>query len=189
MTWFVLIVLAAAILIAAIALWAMFNRLVGLRNRVKESWSDVDVALKRRYNLIPNLVETVRGYAKHERDVLQLVIEARTRAVASTGRPSEQAKDENALVLALNRCAAVIERYPELKANAQFLKLQEELIESEDRIQAARRFYNGNVRDYQIARESFPNNIVARKFHFAPADFFEVESSAIRQAPQVAGRL
>jgi LemA protein len=179
----VVIGLVVGLPIAILAL--MYNHLVGLRNRVTESWSNVDTELKRRYDLIPNLIETVKGYAKHEREVLERVTEARARAVASTGRPASQAADENALVATMKSLFAVVEGYPDLKANRSFLALQEELTDTEDRIQAARRFYNGNVRDYNNSCQSVPTNIIAGMFKFQQADFFEIESIAMRQAPKV----
>jgi LemA protein len=179
----VIIGLVVGLPIAILAL--MYNHLVGLRNRVTESWSNVDTELKRRYDLIPNLVETVKGYAAHERETLQRVTEARARAVASTGRPASQAADENALIETIKSLFAVVERYPDLKASRSFLALQEELTDTEDRIQAARRFYNGNVRDYNNSCQSVPTNIIAGMFRFQQADFFEIEAIAMRQAPKV----
>lgn len=164
---------------------ATYNALVRLRQHVGESWSGIDTELKRRYNLIPNLVETVRGYAAHERSVLEEVTRARAQAVASTGSASSQARDENQLVHALRHLFAVVENYPDLKAGDHFLRLQRELVNTEDRIQAARRFYNGNVRDLNNRVEMFPSSIVASVFGFGKADFFEVERCEIRQAPQV----
>ena len=164
---------------------AVYNGLVRLRQHCRESWSGVDTELKRRYDLIPNLVETVKGYAAHERETLQRVIEARARAVASTGRPSSQAADENALVETIKSLFAVVESYPDLKASANFLKLQEELVDTEDRIQAARRFYNANVRDLNTRVAVVPSNLIAGLFGFRQAEFFEVEDSRVRQAPAV----
>ena len=161
-----------------------YNTLVRLRQHVRESWSAIDTELKRRYDLIPNLVETVRGYASHERETLEAVIEARTTAVASTGSPEQQALDENVLVGALRQLFAVVEAYPELKANQTFLRLQNELTVTEDRIQAARRFYNGNVRDLNTRIEVFPSNLIASTFGFRPETFFEIDD-AERAVPQV----
>ena len=161
-----------------------YNGLVRLRQHVRESWSDIDTELKRRYNLIPNLVETVKGYAAHERETLQAVIEARARAVASTGSPAEQARDENALVATLRQLFAVVEGYPQLKANENFLRLQTELVNTEDRIQAARRFYNGNVRDLNTRVEVFPSNLVAAMFSIGKEEFFEIADAA-RAVPEV----
>ncbi len=161
-----------------------YNQLVRLRQHVHESWSAIDTELKRRYDLVPNLVETVKGYAAHERETLQAVIEARNRAVASTGSAAEQARDENVLVGALRQLFAVVEAYPELKANRNFLQLQEGLTITEDRIQAARRFYNANVRDVNTRIEVFPSNLIASMFGFQPASFFEIDD-AERSVPQV----
>jgi LemA protein len=164
---------------------ALYNRLVGLRNLVRESWANVDTELKRRYDLIPNLVETVRGYATHERGVLEEVARARAAAVASTGRPASQAVDENNLVHSLKSLFAVAENYPQLRANQNFLKLQQALVDTEDRIQAARRFYNANVRDFNTRCQTLPSNLIAGIFGFTPADFFEIEAAIERQAPAV----
>jgi LemA protein len=168
-------------------IWAVatYNTLVRLRLQVKESWSGIDTELKRRYDLIPNLVETVKGYAAHERNVLEGVVQARSRAVASTGSPLSQAKDENVLVGALRQLFAVVENYPNLKANENFLKLQEELANTEDRIQAARRFYNANVRDLNTRIGVFPSNLIAGMFAFQPGEFFEVEDSRVRAPVKV----
>jgi len=173
------------ILIVVLVIIGMYNSLVRGRNHVTESWSGIDTELKRRYDLIPNLVETVKGYAKHEREVLERVVEARTRAVASTGSPASQAQDENVLVGALKQLFAVAEAYPDLKASQNFLALQNQLTETENRIQASRRFYNANVRDYNNRCQMFPTNLMASMFHFQPAEFFEVESALQREAPKV----
>jgi LemA protein len=171
----------------AVLLWVIlaYNALVRLRQHVRESWSGIDTELKRRYDLIPNLVETVQGYAAHEREVLQAVTDARSRAAASNGDPDSQARDEKQLVASMNRLLAVAEGYPELKASANFLGLQKELANTEDRIQSVRRFYNANVRDLNTRIEVFPSNLIAGAFGFRPAQFFEVERSAIRQAVDV----
>jgi LemA protein len=176
------IVVAIVILLVIIG---MYNSLVSGRNHVRESWAGIDTELKRRYDLIPNLVEAVKGYAAHERSVLQAVIEARTRAVASTGSPASQARDENVLVGALKQLFAVVEGYPDLKASRNFLELQRQLTETEDRIQAARRFYNANVRDYDNRCQMFATNLMAGMFHFQPEEFFEIESAFERAAPSV----
>ena len=173
------------IIVVVLVLVGMYNSLVRGRNHVRESWSDIDTELKRRYELIPNLVETVKGYAKHEREVLQRVVEARTRAVASTGSPAEQAQDENLLVGALRQLFALAEGYPGLKASDNFLELQRELSETENRIQAVRRFYNANVRDYNNRCEMFPTNMMASMFGFQQAEFFEVASATERTTPHV----
>jgi LemA protein len=175
----------APIVILVIIVVGMYNSLVSGRNHVRESWAGIDTELKRRYDLVPNLVETVKGYARHEREVLERVAEARTRAVASTGSPASQAKDENVLVGALKQLFAVAEAYPDLKASQNFLALQNQLTETEDRIQAARRFYNANVRDYNNRCEMFPTNVLANLFHFDTAEFFEIDSAVERAAPQV----
>ena len=161
-----------------------YNALVRLRQHVRESWSAIDTELKRRYDLIPNLVETVKGYAAHEKETLDAVIQARTRAVASTGSPGQQAADEAPLVQALGRLFAVAEAYPELKANQNFLELQRELGNTEDRIQASRRFYNANVRELNTRIEVFPSNLIASTFRFQREEFFEIEEMA-RETPKV----
>ena len=173
------------ILILVLVLVGMYNSLVRGRNHVRESWSGIDTELKRRYDLIPNLVETVKGYAKHEREVLEQVVQARTQAVASTGSPAQQAQDENFLVGALRQLFALAEGYPDLKASDNFLQLQRELTETENRIQAVRRFYNANVRDYNNRCEMFPTNMMASMFGFQKSEFFEVESATQRTTPHV----
>ena len=175
-----------AILLIAL-LWGVgiYNKLVGLRQHLKDSWSGVDVELKRRYDLIPNLVETVKGYAKHESDTLGSVIAARNTAVASTGSPAQQAKDEGALIGAMRQLSVVVERYPELKADSQFINLQGELAETENRIASTRRLYNGNVREMNNAVQTFPSNIIAGMFSFKSAEYFEIEDAAVREAPKV----
>lgn len=162
-----------------------YNGLVRLRNYVRESWAQIDTELKRRYDLIPNLVEIVKGYAKHEREVFQLVTEARNRAAASTGSPASQAADENTFVREVRHLFAVAENYPDLKANQNFLHLQKELVNTEDRIQAARRFFNANVRDLNNRVEMFPSSIIAGIFGFKKEEFFEVEEAVVRMAPSV----
>jgi LemA protein len=167
-----------------ILIWAMYNGLVKLRYQCRESWADVDTELKRRYDLIPNLVEIVKGYAKHEREVLEDVARLRSSALASSGSPASQAADENKLIQALRQLLVVVERYPDLKADEHFLELQGELANTEDRIQAARRFYNANVRDYNVRVEQFPSNLIAGAFSFKPEEFFEIERVEAA-APQV----
>jgi LemA protein len=176
------------VVVALIAIWVIvtFNTLVRLRQYCRESWSDIDTELRRRYDLIPNLVETVRGYAAHERTVLTEVTEARNRAVASTGSPASQARDENLLIAALRQLFAVVERYPDLKASTNFLALQKELANTEDRIQATRRFYNANVRDLNTRIHVFPSNLIAAVFAFKDEEFFEIGDAGIRAAPTVA---
>jgi LemA protein len=175
------------VVVGVILLWAVgtYNMLIRLRNHCREAWSGIDTELKRRYDLIPNLVETVKGYATHERETLARVIEARNQAVGSTGSPGSQARDENVLVGGIRQLMAVSERYPELKANDQYLKLQAGLADTEDRIQAARRFYNANVRDLNTRRQVFPSNLIAGLFQFVPEEYFEIEDSGVRAAPAV----
>lgn len=180
----VLIIILAVL--AVIAFWAIFvyNRLVVLRNRTKEAWSDIDVQLKRRYNLIPNLVETVKGYASHERELFEKVTEARSKAIQA-GNVKEQAEAENALSSTLKSLFAVAENYPDLKASQNFLELQRELRDTEDKIMAARRFYNGNVRDLNIKIERFPEKVIASMFSFEKMDLFEIEEAATREPVKV----
>jgi len=177
------------IIIGLIILWLIFtyNRLIILRNRAKEAWSDIDVQLKRRYNLIPNLVETVKGYAAHEKSVFENVTKARAAAMTAekSGDPKKVGEAENFLSSTLKSLFAVVENYPDLKASTNFLELQRELRDTEDKIQAARRFYNTNVRDLNIKIESFPVNMVANVFRFVRMDFFEVEEPSAREVPQV----
>ena len=161
-----------------------YNGFVVLKNRAQEAWSDIDVQLKRRHNLIPNLVETVKGYAGHEKGVFEKVTEARTKAMQA-GTMADKAKAENMLSDTLKSLFAVAENYPNLKASENFQKLQDQLTETEDKIQLARRFYNGSVRDYNIKRQSSPSNIVASMFHFKKMDFFEVESEKDREPVKV----
>jgi LemA protein len=177
----VLIAVAVLILVPTIYVVAIYNRLVNLKYLIRNAWSNIDTELKRRYDLIPNLVETVKGYATHEKDVLERVTSARANAVASTGSPASQARDENELVHALRQMFAVVEGYPQLKANQHFLALQEELINTENRIQAARRFYNGNVKDLNSLIGQVPSNLVANMANFKPAEFFEIEDVQARQ--------
>lgn len=166
------------IVLVAIVLWFIFtyNRFVSLRNRAKEAWSDIDVQLKRRYDLIPNLVETVKGYAAHERELLEKVTQARTAAMGAK-TVGEHAQAENMLSATLKSLFAVAENYPDLKASVNFLELQRELSDTENKIQAARRFYNTNVRDMNTKIESFPDRIVAQAFNFKPMEFFEIGES------------
>lgn len=162
------------IILAVAALWvvAVYNGLIKLKNRVDEAWSDIDVQLKRRYDLIPNLINTVKGYAAHEREVFEKVTEARTRAMGA-GSAHDKAEAENMLSGTLKTLFAVSENYPDLKANQNFLELQRELTDTEDKIQASRRFYNGNARDFNIKIEVFPNNLIAGMLKFTKREFFE----------------
>jgi len=177
-----LIVVGAVVLLPLIYVIATYNTLVALRNHIRDAWANVDTELKRRYDLIPNLVATVKGYAAHEKEVFDRVTQLRTQCMASQGRPEEQAVDENQLVAALQKMLAVVENYPQLKADQHFLKLQQELTNTEDRIQAARRFFNGNVRDYRNKCEMFPSNMIAGMFGFESQDYFNVPPS-VREVP------
>lgn len=166
------------IIVGILVLWliGVFNGLVRLKNRVDEAWSDIDVQLKRRYDLIPNLVSTVKGYAAHEKELFEKVTQARTAAMgASTPHDKEQA--ENMLSGTLKSLFAVAESYPDLKANQNFLELQRELTDTEDKIQASRRFYNSNVRDFNTKIEVFPNNMIAGMLNFTKREFFEADAS------------
>jgi LemA protein len=180
--WIVLGVVALVVILGI----ASYNRFVSGRQLIKDSWANIDTELRRRYDLIPNLVETVRGYAAHERGTFEEVTRARAAAVSATGSPAEQAAAEGPFVAALRQLLAVAENYPDLKANQNFLALQSELSNTEDRLQTARRFYNANVREYNRRVQSFPSNVVAGSFGFKVEQFFEVEES-LRQAgaPQV----
>lgn len=180
------IVILAAVALIALFLVTTYNRLVTLRQRVKEAWSDIDVQLKRRHDLIPNLVETVKGYAGHERQTLEAVINARNQAVqvASQG-PEQRAQAENILTGALRQLFALAEAYPQLRAVESFNQLQEQLTATEDKISFARRFYNGNVRDYNTALMTFPTNTLAGVFGFTAEQYFEVADAAERAVPQV----
>lgn len=161
-----------------------YNSLVRRNNQVKEAWSDIDVQLKRRHNLIPNLVETVKGYAQHEREAFDSVTTARARAL-SANTPNEHAKAENMLTTSLKSLFAVAEAYPDLKANTNFLELQRELSDTENKIMAAHRFYNSNVRDFTTAIESVPTNLVASAFGFKKYEFFELDDAAARSVPKI----
>jgi len=174
--WIILIV------IVAVVLWiiVMFNGLVTLKNRAKEAWADIDVQLKRRYDLIPNLVETVKGYATHERELFERVTQARASAMSATGL-KDKANAENALSGTLRSLFAVAENYPDLKASTNFLELQRELTDTEDKIQAARRFYNTNVRDLNIKIEKFPANLIANSFGFKEMELFQTANEAERE--------
>ncbi|MFA5871742.1 MAG: LemA family protein [Parcubacteria group bacterium] len=168
------LIILAVVVIAVVWLIAIYNGLVRLKNRVDEAWSDIDVQLKRRYDLIPNLVNTVKGYASHEKEVFEKVTEARTRAMGAQSA-ADKAQAENALSQTLKSLFAVAEAYPDLKANQNFLELQRELTDTEDKIQASRRFYNGNVRDFNTKIQVFPNNVFAGMLGFTAREFFEAE--------------
>jgi LemA protein len=178
-----LIVIVLILLLPVLYSVVQYNGLVTLRNHIRDAWANIDTELKRRYDLIPNLVATVKGYAAHERDVLERVIELRNRCVAHIGSGVAGQADEQQLVESLKRVLVLAENYPQLKADQHFLRLQQELVNTEDRIQAARRFYNGNVRDYRNKCETFPSNIVAGLFGFQPADYFNVEPAVRETVP------
>jgi len=183
----VTVLLIAVGVLGALILWGVltYNGLVRVRQHVRESWADIDTELKRRYDLVPNLVDTVKAYAAHERALFERISEARARAVASTGSPGSQAADERPLVAAMRELFAVAEGYPDLKASEHFLALQRELTTTEDRIQRARRYFNANVRDLNTRIEVFPSNLVAGVFRFEREEFFEVESSVVRRVVDV----
>ena len=174
------------VIILVFLLWFIFsyNGLVTLKNRAKEAWSDIDVQLKRRYDLIPNLVETVKGYMQHEREVFEKVTEARTKAMEAKNL-QEKAESENQFSQSLKSLFAVAENYPQLKANENFLELQKELVDTEDKIQAARRFYNGSVRDYNIAIDTFPSMIFAKLFKFTKREMFETTNELEKEPVKV----
>jgi LemA protein len=162
----------------------IFNRLVKARNLVDEAWSGVDVQLKRRHDLVPNLVESVKGYTEHEHTLFDQIAQQRTKAI--DGNPQTNPEDENALTRQIKTLFAVAEAYPDLKANQNFLDLQKKLVEIEDALQYARRYYNGTVRDYNILVESFPSNIVASRMSYHTDHFFEIEYATERNAPDIA---
>ena len=180
--WIVLGVVALVAILGVVS----YNRFVSQKQLIKDSWANIDTELRRRYDLIPNLVETVRGYASHERTVFENVTRARAAAASATGSPAEQAAAEGPFVAALRQLFAVVENYPDLKANQNFLALQQELANTEDRLQTSRRFYNANVRQYNERVQQFPSMIIAGMFHFEQEEFFEIEE-ALREAgaPQV----
>jgi LemA protein len=181
------IVLIVIVVILVLFLVTTYNRLVTLRQRVKEAWSDIDIQLKRRHDLIPNLIETVKGYAAHERGTFEAVTNARAQAVAAgaSGSPQQMAQAENVLTGALRSLFAVAENYPQLQAVQEFKDLSENLTATEDKIAFARRFYNGNVRDYNTALQTFPTNILAGTFGFKPEQYFELADQTDREVPQV----
>jgi LemA protein len=183
-----LIIVVVAV-VAALYAVVMYNNFVKLTQRAKEAWADIDVQLKRRYDLIPNLIETVKGYAAHERGVFEAVTEARAKATQIHVDPSNitpeqitaMAGAESALTASLGKLLAVAEAYPDLKANQNFSQLQTELADTENKIQAARRFYNGNVRDLGIALQSFPSNIIGNMFNFENREYFEIEEGSVER--------
>lgn len=173
-------------IVIVIGLWVMmvYNSLIRLKNQVDEGWSDIDVQLKRRHDLIPNLVETVKGYASHEKSIFENVAKARSVAMGAQ-TPEESAKAENALMGSLKSLIAVAENYPQLKANENFAKLQDELSDTENKIQASRRFYNGVVRDFNIKIEIFPNTLIAGMLKFEKRKFFEIENAEEKKNVEV----
>jgi len=172
------------LVVLALAAWGIwiYNRIVRLRNQVEAAWSDIDVQLQRRFDLVPNLIEVVRGYCEHERETLREVAQ---RWSAQTQQPTARADQENHLSSALGRLIAVAEDYPQLWASDQFQTLHHGLVEVEDHLQYARRYYNGSVRDFNTHIQSFPAVLVAQAFQFAPSEFFEIERASQRQAPEV----
>ncbi len=182
----ILIVLVVIGLIVVFVV-GLYNRLVTLRQRVREAWADIDVQLKRRWDLIPNLIETVKGYAAHERQTFEAVTKARSDAMAAaqTGSPEQRAQAENALGAALLNLRAVAEAYPQLQAIQEFKDLSENLTATEDKIAFARRFYNGNVRDYNTAIQTVPTNILAGMFGFTAEQYFELTDATQREVPKV----
>ncbi len=178
-------IIPAAILVGvAFYFIAIYNKLIKLRNLVDEAWSGIDVFLKKRYDLIPNLVETVKGYASHEKETLENITKARSQAIGANSVEDKQAAEQN-FNRALMNVLALSENYPELKANTNFQQLQSELTSIEGDIEKARRYYNGTARDYNIVKESFPSNVVANSFNFQKYPFFEIENAEERNVPNV----
>lgn len=182
--WELLIFVGIVFLLPVIYVVLTYNTLVALRNHIRDAWANIDTELKRRYDLIPNLVATVKGYAAHEKEIFERVTELRAQCMGSRGAVNEQAANENQLVDALQQLLAVVENYPQLKADRHFLKLQQQLVNTEDRIQAARRFFNGNVRDYRNKCETFPSSVIAGIFGFESQDYFHVRPS-VREVPDM----
>ena len=180
-----LLIILAAILLLVLITVGMYNGLVGLRNEVKNSWSQIDVQLKRRYDLIPNLIETVKGYMNHERETLEAVTKARQQAIQISDNIADKAKVENMLSQTLRSLFAVAENYPDLKANQNFLALQEELISTENKIGFARQYYNDSTMKFNNKTEMFPSSIIAGMFNFQKSAFFEIQVAAEREAPKV----
>ena len=180
--WPVLIIIGIVFFLPVLYVVLTFNTLVALRNHIRDAWGNIDTELKRRYELIPNLVATVKGYAAHEKEIFERITQLRAQCMTSQGAVREQAANESQLVDALQKLLAVVENYPQLKADQNFLELQHELVNTEDRIQAARRFFNGNVRDYRNKCETFPSNIIAGTFGFESHDYFNV-SPSVREVP------
>jgi LemA protein len=179
------VVLVVIILVLVMWVVSMYNGLVGARNEVKNAWSQIDVQLKRRHDLIPNLVETVKGYAAHERGTLDAVVKARNLAISAGGAVEDRAKAENVLTQSLRSLFAVAEAYPDLKANQNFLSLQEEVSSTENKIGFSRQYYNDSAMKYKNRIEMFPSNLIAAMFNFHPEPFFQVEDAADKAVPQV----
>lgn len=178
----ILIVTGIVVLLPVLYVILTYNAFVSLKNHIADSWSTIDTELKRRYDLIPNLVETVKGYAKHEKEVLENVIRMRNQCKKNNGSIGAQASTEVMLVAAMKDMFMLAEDYPELKANTLYLELHKELVNTEDRIQASRRFYNGNVRDFRNKLQAFPSNIIGRMFGFKSEDYFDVDPS-VKEVP------
>ena len=178
----ILIVIGVVFFLPIIYVVLTYNTLVALRNHIRDAWGNIDTELKRRYDLIPNLVATVKGYAAHEKEIFDRVTQLRAQCLANRGPARQQAVNETQLVGALQQLLGVVENYPQLKADQHFLELQKELVNTEDRIQAARRFFNGNVRDYRNKCETFPSSIIAGGFGFQREDYFQV-SPSVREVP------
>jgi len=183
---FLVILLMLVGLVVLVGLWLVltYNGLVRLRNQVKNAWSQIDVQLKRRYDLIPNLIETVKGYAAHEKETLERVVQARQRGIDASNVKDQQ-EAENMITGALRQLFALSEAYPDLKANQNFLALQEELASTENKIGFARQYYNDSTKEFNIRQEVFPANLVAPMLGFEPSDFFEIEEASQREAPKV----
>jgi LemA protein len=179
------IILIAGLVVSGVLVMALYNGLVGARNEVKNGWSAIDVQLKRRHDLIPNLIESVKGYAAHERQTLDEVVKARQQAAAFQGGVEERSKVENALTQSLRSLFAVAEAYPDLKANRSFVALQEELASTENKIGFSRQYYNDAVMRYKNRLEMFPGNVIAGMFNFQPEPFFQLEDGGDRTVPQV----
>jgi LemA protein len=180
-----LYIILAIVVVLFLGAVMIYNRLVTNKNMVAEGWSGIDVQLKRRNDLIPNLIETVKGYMGHERGVLEQVTEMRAKSLQAAG-VGDKARAEGALGAALANLFAVAENYPDLKASQNFIELQKSLADIEDQIQLARRYYNGAARNFNILIQSFPSNLVANTFHFTPVEYFEIEAAAERAVPKVA---
>jgi len=181
----IVIIIGVIAILPLIIVIAIYNSLVKLRNHCEEAWSNIDTELKRRYNLIPSLINTIKGYAQHEKDLMEQVTRLRSECMNNNGTPAHQADTENALIQVLNPLLARVENYPDLKADKNFMQLQEELANTENRIQAARRFFNGNVRENNNKVQMFPSSLIANAFGFKLQEYFEIDDIQIRIAPKV----